>query len=60
MTSKEFREIRQAMKLRGFEIAKRIGVTTEEAFEFESGKKSIPDHVSKYLEAFKPAKINQE
>jgi len=50
----EFKAIRQALKLKGFEIAKRIGKSTQEAFEFETGKKSIPDNVAKYLRAISP------
>jgi DNA-binding transcriptional regulator YiaG len=36
MNAEEFKKIRQALKLKGFEIAKRIGKSTQEAFEFEN------------------------
>jgi DNA-binding transcriptional regulator YiaG len=54
MNAEEFKKIRQALKLKGFEIAKRIGKSTQEAFEFETGKRSIPDDVAKYLRAIDP------
>ncbi len=54
MNAAEFKAIRQALKLKGFEIAKRIGKTTGEAFDYETGKKSIPDDVAKYLRAIDP------
>lgn len=54
MNKDEFKAIRQALKLKGFELAKRIGRSTEETFDYEIGKKSIPDTVAKYLEAIDP------
>lgn len=56
MTKQEFKEIRQALKLRGFELAKKIGRTINETFEYESGKRRIPDDVAKYLRMINPKK----
>lgn len=56
MTKDEFKAIRQALKLKGFEMAKRIGKTTAEAFDYETGKKSIPDDVAQYLILINPKK----
>jgi len=56
MTKEEFKEIRQALKLKGFELAKKIGRTTEETFSFENGTKPIPENVAKYLTLINPKK----
>jgi len=54
MTKEEFKAIRQALKLKGFELAARIGRTTGETLQYETGSKSIPDDVVKYLRAIDP------
>jgi DNA-binding transcriptional regulator YiaG len=53
MTKQEFKEIRQLMKLRGVEIAKRLGKITLEVLAYETGTASIPKDVAKYMIAFK-------
>lgn len=59
MTAAEFKAIRQALKLSGKELAFRIRKSVEETFEYETGKKSIPETISKYLMAVDP-RSNQE
>jgi transcriptional regulator with XRE-family HTH domain len=54
MTAEEFKQIRQALKLRGHEIAKKLGVSINEAWEYEKGKKTIPDKIEKYLRSIDP------
>lgn len=54
MNKEEFKAIRQALKLKGFELAQRIGRSVGETFDYETGKKPIPDDVAKYLRAINP------
>lgn len=53
MTKEEFKKFRQQFKLNGEGMARRIGKTITETHEYESGKRSIPEEVEKYLRAFK-------
>lgn len=54
MNKDEFKEIRQALKLRGEALAKKLGRPVAEIYSYETGAKSIPDNVAKYLRAIKP------
>ena len=54
MTKDEFKKIRQSMKLRGAELATRIGKSVSDVLAYETGTKSVPDDVAKYLSAFAP------
>jgi DNA-binding transcriptional regulator YiaG len=56
MTKEEFKEIRQALKLRGHELAKKLGKPISEVYAYETGIKNIPDDIEKYLRIINPKK----
>jgi len=56
MTKEEFKKIRQALKLRGEELAKKLGKSVSEVYAYETGTKSIPNNIAEYLESINPKK----
>ncbi len=49
MNAEEFKKIRQEFKWRGAEMAKKIGKSIAETYEYEAGKKEIPKDIARYL-----------
>tara|TARA_R110000772_G_scaffold268373_1_gene395181 strand:- start:1490 stop:1675 length:186 start_codon:yes stop_codon:yes gene_type:complete len=49
MTKEEFKQIRQNLGLRGHELAKKLGESTANILGYETGAKTVPERIEKYL-----------